>query len=42
MVAAIAKYESEIDTITIYCRSCGEDCTIDEIEKTDPGTISIS
>lgn len=42
VVAAIAKYESEIDKINLFCRHCGEDCTIDEIGIDDLGNITIS
>lgn len=41
VVAAIAKYESEIGQINFYCGCCGEDCTIDEIKSDDPGNIII-
>ena len=40
--AAIAKYEGEIGPMTFYCRNCGEDCRIDEIEPDNPGIITIS
>lgn len=40
--AAIAKYESEIELITFYCRHCGDDCTIDEIDSDEPGFVTIS
>lgn len=42
VVAAIAKYESEIEPIAFYCRHFGDDCTIDEIEIDELGIVTIS
>lgn len=41
VVAAIRKYEKEIDPITIFCRECGNDCSLDELDSDNPGYISI-
>lgn len=42
VVAAINKYEKEIECISIDCHQCGEESTIDSITTGEPGYISIS